>query len=215
MALNCIFLENYYKLVYNVLMSTLQKNITGKRIALLAEKGEILFHFNDLANLWLIQNKNTLRTTLKRYCQNQLLYRIYRGFYSIKPVNEIDPVLIGAKSLHQFCYLSTETVLFQEGYLSQKIDHYTFISKKSLKFAIASHSFRCRQLKEKYLFNPCGIMGKNGLKTATIERAIADLLYFNPWYHFDHPIDWTKIKLLQKQIGYPLTTHRYDYSKTE
>lgn len=195
---------------YNVLMSTLKSNITARRIALLAKNGEKIFHAKDLANLWGIQNKNTLRVTLKRYSKEKLLYRIYRGFYSLLPVDELDPVLLGAKALHQFCYLSTETVLYQEGYISHTVDFQTFLSSKSLKFKIGGYQFVSRQLDDKYLYNPEGIFLKNGVNTAGSERAICDMLYFNPTYHFDKPVEWKKIRLMQKNLQYPLTPHRYD-----
>jgi len=186
-------------------MGTLKNNITAIRIVLLAKKDEKIFHTNDLANLWNMQNKNTLRVTLKRYVEDGLLYRIYRGFYSLVPIEEIDPILIGAKAIHQFCYLSTETVLRQEGYILQNIDYYTFVGSKSLKFTIGEHNFKSRQLDDKYLYNPEGVLLKSGVKIATVERAICDMLYFNPYYHFDKQIDWNKIRLMQKKIGYPLT----------
>lgn len=191
-------------------MSTLKSNVTAKRIALLAKKDERLFHTKDLANLWNIQNKNTLRITLKRYVEKGLLYRVYKGFYSLIPVDELDPVLIGAKALHRFCYLTAETVLCQEGYISQVIDYHTFVSSKSLKFIVGDHKFISRQLDEKYLYNPEGVILKNGVKTAISERAVCDILYFNSNYHFDKPVDWRKIRSMQKKLRYPLTPHRYD-----
>lgn len=191
-------------------MSTLKSNITAKRIAILAQKGEQIFHTQDLANFWNINNLNTLRHTLKRYCDSGLLFRIYRGFYSILPVKELDPLLIGAKALHRFCYLSLETILYRSGYISQKIDYFTFLSEKSLKFNINGYDFKSRKLDPKYLYQDEGIEIKNGIRIADIERAIADMLYFNPYYHFDKPVNWQKIRDLQKKIGYPLTPNRYD-----
>jgi len=49
-----------------------------------------------------------------------------------------------------------------------------------------------------------GIIAKNGVNYATLERAVADMLYFSGNYHFDVPnlIDWAKVKEIQKQIGY-------------
>jgi len=191
-------------------MSTLRSNVTARRIALLAKTGERIFHTNDLANLWNIQNKNTLRVTLKRYVEDGLIYRIYRGFYSLFPIDEIDPALMGAKAIHQFCYLSTETVLRQEGHILQNISYYTFVGSKGLKFVIGGYEFKSRQLDEKYLYNPEGVLLRDGVKIAIVERAVCDMLYFNPSYHFDRSIDWKKIRSMQKKIGYPLTPHRYD-----
>jgi len=40
---------------------------------------------------------------------------------------------------------------------------------------------------------------------ATLERAAADMLYFNPKYHFDvrESIDFKKVETIQKEVGYP------------
>ncbi|MEK7544860.1 MAG: hypothetical protein AAB551_01900 [Patescibacteria group bacterium] len=197
-------------------MSTFQSNISARRIALLASKRERVFHLKDLANLWSMSDPNTLRVTLKRYTDAEILHRIYRGFYSLVPVSEIEPELLGAKAIHDFCYLTTETVLFQAGYIQQKIDFFTFVSEKSFRFHIGEFAFLSRQLKSSFLYQADesnGVLLQNGIRIATPERALADLLYFNPFYHFDRPVDWSAIASLQKKLGYPLTPHRYDFAK--
>lgn len=197
-------------------MSTLLKNISARRIAILASKQERVFHLKDLANLWSIADANTLRVTLKRYTDAQILYRIYRGFYALVPIGEIEPELLGSKAIHDFCYLTTETVLFQAGYIQQKIDFFTFVSDTSLRFRIESFEFLSRQLKPSHLYqadSSSGVLVRSGVRIATPERAITDLLYFNPFYHFDRPVDWAAIASLQKKLGYPLTPHRYDFAK--
>lgn len=193
-------------------MSTLKKNITAQRISLLVTKGESVFHINDLANLWQISNKNTLRITLKRYAENKLLYRVYRGLYALYTPEKIDPVLLGVKALHKFCYLTTEQILYRAGVISQKIEQYTFVSETSLNFKIGKNLFKSRQLHDRYLYNPLGIVAEGGVRKASVARAICDMLYFNPYYYFDKPVDWRKIKSLQMQIGYPLTSRRYDFT---
>jgi len=66
-------------------------------------------------------------------------------------------------------------------------------------------SFRFRKLKAAYLYNPTGITNQNGVFVASPDRAVADMLYYNPRYHFDVPgsIDFDRVKLIQKEIGYP------------
>jgi hypothetical protein len=190
-------------------MSTLQFGATGQRMAKLIGSGEHLFHTKDLATLWEIENANTLRVTLKRYVDAGLLHRIYKGFYSTLPPKKLDPSLIGSKALHRFCYLSTETILYQEGYINQHIDTLTFVSDTSLKFTAGQKNYLSRQLKPEFLYNSIGIKEHDGYRTASAERAAADLLYFNPLYHFDRTPDFKKIRSIQKNIGYPLTPKRY------
>ena len=182
------------------------------RFAELARLGEIVFHTGDLANLWGIQDKNTLYTTIKRYVGSGLLFRIYKGFYAIKKPTEIDPLLLGTKALHGNTYVSTETILVEEGIILQHIPAFTLISSKSRQFKIANYNFRSRQLSDEFLYQTKGIITlANGVRKASKERAVADLLYFNPHAHFDAErlIDWEKVLTIQKEINYPLTPQRY------
>lgn len=184
-------------------------NISAKRIAILASTEAPLFHTNDLALLLNIQSPNTLRVTLHRLTRAGILHRIRRGLYSILPPEKIDPLLIGSACLHRSSYLTTESVLRQEGYILQSVDAITFASSISRKFGVLGHRFISRRMHPRFLQNLQGITRSGGVLRATPERAIADMLYFDPWYHFDQPVHWGRIAALQKTIGYPLTPHRY------
>jgi len=176
------------------------------KFAEIAKLGEILFHTKDLANLWQIKNENTLYTAIQRYIKKGLLFKIYKGFYSIKPIEQIDPFLLGSKAIHEYCYLSAETVLTQAGIIQQNINQITFISSKRKKLEIGNNDYSVRQLKDEYLYNPAGIIRKGDINIATPNRAIADLLYFNPNAYFDaeNLINWKDVRKMQKEIGYPL-----------
>ncbi len=193
-------------------MSTEKYN---NRFAELAKIGETIFHSRDLANLWHITDPNTLYTTLKRYAQKKLIFKIYKGFYSLKPLSELDPLLLGVKALHQYCYISTETVLESAGLINQATNKISLVSAISKKFLIHNHHYYCRKLDEKFLFNPAGITEKGGIKIASPERAVADMLYFNPQATFDAEklIDWNKVRVIQQALGYPLTPKRYVTAK--
>lgn len=112
---------------------------------------------------------------------------------------------LGRGIIHRFAYLTTESVLAGAGIISQRIYAYTFASDQSKCVTIGNWTFRFRKLKDIYLYNPSGISVKNGDFVATIERAVADLLYFNPRYHFDvrEAIDFEAVRAVQKEIGYP------------
>ena len=211
-----------FKLYYTVHMCTAKiiniNNITDnkqQRLAKIIKLGQIIFHAGDLANLWQINNANTLHTTLKRYARTGLLFRIYRGFYSLKPINQLDPLLLGIKALHEFSYVSAETVLERAGIISQVRNIITLASSKSKQFFIGDYQYRSRKLAAKFLFNPAGIAEVNGVKIAGVSRAVADLLYFNPRAHFDADqlINWREVKKLQAEIGYKLINKNYDFTK--
>jgi hypothetical protein len=164
-----------------------------------------IYHTNDLAILWNITNKNTLYTTIKRYVQKGVLIPIYKGLYSTVPVSELDPLALGRAFIHRYTYLTTESVLAHAGIISQPTYAYTFVSSLSKKMSVGSFSFLFRKLKDKYLFNSTGIINNDSNFIATTERAVADMIYFNPKYHFDfvESIDFEKVQQIQKEIGYP------------
>jgi predicted transcriptional regulator of viral defense system len=168
---------------------------------------ETIFHTGDLYNLWGFKNKNNLYTTLKRYVKAGLLYRVYNGLYSIHPVAELDPYLLGIKALHVYSYVSVETVLADEGIVQQSFNYITLISSISKRFSINDNHYYSRRLHDRYLHNNAGILEKKGLRIATVERAVADLLYYNPNAYFDGDalIQWDKVNALQQVMGYKIT----------
>lgn len=163
-----------------------------------------IFHTNDLAVLWGMENRNTLHQTISRYIEKGILFQIYRGLYSTVPVGELDPLGLGPAIIHRYTYLSTETVLAQAGIITQSLHDFTYISDISKKVKVGDWSFRYRQMKSEFLFNPEGVEDQRGQLTATVERAAADLLYYDPNYHFDIPelIDFDRVRAIRKQVGY-------------
>jgi predicted transcriptional regulator of viral defense system len=174
------------------------------RIKQLANSGQILFRDIDLAVLWHISNKNTLYTTIKRYTKSGSVERISPGIYSVIDSNKISKDVVGAKLLHRYCYVSTETILKNEGIILQSLPYTTFVSDISKKFSVKDLHFASRKLKDVYLYNTEGIYSKDGVNYATKDRAVADILYFNPFYHFDNTkkIDWKRVGEIQKLLGY-------------
>lgn len=182
------------------------------RFAELARLGEIVFHTDDLANLWRITNKNTLYTTIKRYVERGLLFRIHKGFYAIKEPKEIAPLLLGIKALHSYAYVSTETILREQGIIQQEIPAITMVSNKTKRFTVADNAYYSRKLPDTFLYHSNGVTtDTTGVRKATTERAVADLLYFNPHAYFDAAtrIDWKRVGMIQKEVGYPVTKKRH------
>ena len=172
------------------------------KLNLLLKDPRDLFHTQDLSLLWNTENKNTLYMTIKRYVQKDILIRIQKGFYSKVSLDQVGPIKLGIGFLHSFCYLSLESILSRQGIISQSIPYITLVSDKSKKFEINNNLYISRQMKDEFLFNEEGIVDKDGIKQATIERAVADMIYFSPHFHFDAPslIDWKKVKQIQKTV---------------
>jgi len=177
--------------------------MTTDKIGILVQQPQKLFHTSDLKILWNILNQNTLHKTIARLIKKGVLISLQKGFYSIIPLNQLDPIEIGFRAINQFSYLSTESVLSKNGIINQSPSKITFISNTSTNFNINNTSYLVRQLKPQCLNNSIGItQDNNGVFTATIERAVADILYFQPNYHFDAEslIDWKLVKNYQHQI---------------
>lgn len=174
-------------------------DIKQDRFLLITKLKDSVFHVSDLAKIWGINNCYTL---LKRYIDSGLIYRLHRGLYSIKPLSELDPWLLGAQAINSHCYLSGETILAKHGVIFQQVYYFTFISDKSKRFKIGDNNYYCRQLKKEFLYNDIGINKKGKFNLATLERAVADILYFNPRYYFDNrnKINWAKVRKIQATV---------------
>ena len=180
----------------------------GERISRIATLGEAVFHASDLANLWGIANKNTLHRTLFRYVAGGLIHRIYKGLYTVKNISEINPFLLGVKVIHSPAYVSCESALYQNGILNQPPQEITLVSRFSKHFSIAGINYRSRKMRDEFLFNDAGIETKNGVRVASLPRAVADMLYFNPRKYFDDGnsdlINWNKVKKIADAVGYDI-----------
>ena len=178
--------------------------LRDQKIKKLLQDSRNLYHTQDLAVLWAMDNSNTLYTTIKRYIKRGLLNKIHKGFYSTTSLKEIDPVRLGLVGLHRYGYLSTESIFVKEGLIFQDIQYITLISDISKRFEIAGHKFLARKMQNDYLYNETGIIVRDGIRFASVERAVADMLYFNSSYHFDAKdiINWKKVEEIRNKIGY-------------
>jgi predicted transcriptional regulator of viral defense system len=131
--------------------------MTIDKIGILLQQPQKLFHTSDLKILWNISNQNTLYKTIARLIKKEVLISIQKGFYSVVPLNQLDPVEIGFRSIKQFCYLSTESVLSKNGIINQSPSKITFISQYPANFTIHGNTYLVRQLKPKCLNNSFGI----------------------------------------------------------
>ncbi len=164
---------------------TMTRGVIGK-LNLLLRSNQILFHTQDLALLWGIENRNTLYTTIKRYVKKGTLIKITKGLYSVLPIDKINKYAMGTALIHKFCYVSCETVLENLGVINQDIIPITFVSSVSTKIEFNGTQYVYRKLNPKILLNPDGVISQDGYFIAEKERAISDMLYFNPKYFLDN-----------------------------
>ncbi len=181
-----------------------RKTKKEEKLKMLLQDGRSFYHTQDLAVLWDISNPNTLHTTINRYVKRGLLNSIYRGFYCKIPLKEANPFELGLAALRGYGYISTESVLLENGIIFQDIKYITLVSGTSKRFKIAGHNFLVRKIKNEYLYNGEGIVFSGNIRKASLERAVADMLYFNPSYYFDasKSINQERVKEIQKIVGY-------------
>ena len=155
------------------------------RFAELATMGEKVFTVQDVATIWKIKNRQTLRVLLGRYVKRGILYRVWRGLYSVVNPKEINPLLLGIKILHRYAYISCETVLFDGGLINQRPTEITIVSNVSKRFSLLGYQYRSRKMDDGGLYDTTGIILNDGFRIATPERAKRDMTYFNPKKYYD------------------------------
>ncbi len=173
-------------------------------ISELVNTGKTLFHTRDLALIWKIDRPATLHMRVMRYQEKGMLYPIQRGLYSLVPYNKLDPTNVAVAINHGYCYLTTETILERNGVINRRVNGLTFASGRSKRFLWHENEFIFRQITDKFLFQTAGITQNGDLFSANLERAVADMIYFNPKFHLDTPnvINWDKVSQIQKEVGY-------------
>ena len=155
------------------------------RFAQLVAMGEVVFAVQDAAMIWNIKNRQTLRMLLARYVKRGLLYRVWRGLYSVLPPEKINPMLLGIKVLHRYAYVSCETVLFNKGLINQRPTEITLVSNVSKRFSLLGNYYRSRKMRDEALYDASGISIQNGIRLASPERAKKDMNYYNSKKYYD------------------------------
>ncbi len=150
----------------------------------LVKSKKTVFSTNDLAKLFLVKNRNYLKTVISRLCQRGDLMRIGRGFYALdRDFNSWEL----ANKLKVPSYVSLETVLQKRGVIFQDYGQTVFsISDNSLRKKVAGWTFEYSKIKETVLANPLGVERESGVWVATVERALCDRIYLTPGYYFDN-----------------------------
>lgn len=157
----------------------------GERISALLGIGGVIFTTQDLATIWGLQNRDSLRVLLSRYVARGLLFRVWKGLYSIVDPKTIDPLRIGIQAVHSYCYVSCETVLFSEGVINQKPSEITIVGTHAKRFNILGVQYRVRQMRDTLLYDDTDIVVRNGIRVALAKRAKKDMCYFNPKKYYD------------------------------
>lgn len=174
------------------------------KLQLLLQSDQKLFHTHDLALMWGITNRQTLRMTISRYVKKGILKSVFKGLYSTISIDELDKFQLGMSLIHKFCYVSLGSVFEMHGVINQKVYSVSYISSVSKKIELDNKLFIYKQMDIHYLLNLEGVTLENGIYKASLERAVADSEYFKLNTYFDSPdlINWNRVAEIKALIGY-------------
>ena len=134
--------------------------------------------------LW-IKNTNTMWSFLQRMKKNNILFCPYRGIWCRK---DFDYLELWAK-IKSKSYISLQTVLQRAGIIFQDRSHtITVVSDNTLTIKLPSLklSVDIHKIKKSIFTNPLFIINTWTYQIASTERAVCDMLYFDPKFYFDH-----------------------------
>lgn len=174
------------------------------KLKILLEQDRRIFKSTDLAILWQMENRNTLLTTIKRYVARGILHPIKKGLYATVPIEKLHPYELGCAVCGSLSYVTTETVLQNEGLIMQHFPTITLMGSKAYRFSINNQDYYCRYVNSQVLVNRIGITDDTKYSIANASRALVDLRHVDPKYYVDNKLAEKKLKTseIKERLGY-------------
>ncbi len=169
-----------------------KKLAKGEYLEAILRSSLTVFSTKDAALLWGEGKKQTITSRLNKYVRAGKLLRLRRGIYAKdEHYNRFEL----ATKIYTPSYISFETILTRAGINFQYYDTIFVASYVTRDINISGQSFSFIRMKNYVLSNIAGIEHKNGVATATKERAFLDRLYISKDYYFDSldVLDWNTI----------------------
>lgn len=171
----------------------------AERLAILNKLNKTTFSAKCLINLWGVK-KESFNIVIKRMVDRGLLFRIARGYYSLKKdfnIYELANTVITPSYISFNCALFYHGIAFQA---SQEIESAALINYKR---EIADYTLKYFVLKKELLLNLEGIQFLENFSIATPERAILDCLYLGMHPNIDNLEKVNKLRLQNLLKYYP------------
>jgi predicted transcriptional regulator of viral defense system len=156
------------------------KNQTN--IEKLVTSGKHVFTTDDLAVLWVINDRRKLIERIKYYLRNGRLTHVYKGLYAYGDFSALEV----AQKLVPFSYVSLYTAAQIHGLTFQYYSTVFCVSLKSKKYNFNGQSYEYHKVREPTFYNVLGLIQEDGYLIAGKERTICDLLYVYPHSAFDN-----------------------------
>ena len=163
-----------------------------KPISAILRSSRTVFTFKDISLMWRNTDKKAVIAGINYYISTGQLHRIRRGIYA-KDKNYDKTEL--ACRIYTPAYVSFETVLTRAGINFQYYGQIFIASYLAREIVVDGQVYQYRKIKNTLLTDSAGVLNKDGIAIATLERAFLDTLYLNTDYHFDNlaSLTWDKV----------------------
>ena len=168
------------------------KPTKGEYLEVLLRSSKTIFSSKDVSLLWGEDNDEVIKKRLNKYVTAGKLIRVRRGIYTKdKNYNHFEL----ATRINTPSYISFETVLTREGVNFQYYGNIFVASYINREIDIEGQKITFVRMKDYVLSNSTGIEHKDGIATASRERAFLDRVYVSKYYHFDNLsiLNWDKV----------------------
>jgi len=168
------------------------KPTKGEYLEVLLRSPKTIFSLKDVSLLWGEESDEVIKKRLNKYVTAGKLIRVRRGLYAKdKDYNRFEL----ATRINTPSYISFETVLTREGVNFQYYGNIFVASYINREITVGDQKITFVRMKDYVLTNTIGIEHKDGIATASRERAFLDRIYVSKDYHFDNlrSLDWNKV----------------------
>jgi len=169
-----------------------KKPTKGEYLEVLLRSPQTVFSTKDVALLWGEETDAAVRVRLSNYIKTGKLIRVHRGLYAKdKNYNRFEL----ATRIYTPSYISFETVLTREGINFQYYGNIFVATSVNKEITADDQKITFIRMKDYVLSNTLGVEHKDGIATATKERAFLDRVYVSKDYHFDNlrSLDWNRV----------------------
>jgi len=168
----------------------------------LLSTNKTIFTLDDLSVIWGQDKRSNTYQSAKEYARAGKLVRLRRGLYTLPKARPTEVEI--ANKLVSPSYLTGETILKKYGLSFQIGYQITSAALVSRTISLDNTTYIYYKFNEEIFFNPCGVSDKDGVTSASRERAIGDLIYlYGEGYPFENlnKIDWHELKEIGKIYG--------------
>jgi predicted transcriptional regulator of viral defense system len=169
---------------------------------LLLQDGRNVFNIDDLSLIWGQNKRSNTVQSAREYAKKGDLVRIARGLYVLdKKTAKLEEI---ASRAYVPSYITGETALAFYGLIFPATDEITSASTKTKNLDIDGVRYHYYMLKKDVFYTTKGIKNLGTYSIATLERAIADLIYIHGGkYDFERleNVDWDKLERIGKIYG--------------